>query len=42
VSRCPINRLISVASGVNRFASDQLLALRSAGSSLQPFELLAG
>lgn len=42
VSRCPINRLISVASGVNRFSADQLLAPRSAGSSLQPFELSAG
>jgi SAM-dependent methyltransferase len=42
ISRCPINRLVSVASGVNRFASNQLLAPRNAGASLQPFELLAG
>ena len=42
VKRCPINRLISVASGVNRFASNQLLGPRTAVPNLQSLELLAG
>jgi hypothetical protein len=42
VKRCPINRMISVASGINRFASNQLLAPRNAVNNLQPLELLAG
>jgi hypothetical protein len=42
VKRCPINRLISVASGVNRFASNQLLGPRSSVPNLQSLELLAG
>ena len=40
--RCPINRMISVASGVDRFASNQLLAPRNAVSHLQSLERLAG
>ena len=42
VKRCPVNRMISVTSGVDRFASNQLLAPRNAVNNLQPLELLAG
>lgn len=42
VRRCPINQMISVASGTNRFASNQLFAPRNAVNNLQPLELLAG
>jgi SAM-dependent methyltransferase len=34
VETCPINRLVSVASGVNRFASSQLMTPRQAGGQL--------